>query len=238
MDRLSALPEELICEIIRLVVHGSLPALASVSHEFHRLIIPRLYGCVNLDGSDSNSVDRGSHSCANYYKTILSARRHWPLYPPSRMLRLKPFHETVVKCPHVRSHITIASFDLHDNRFEATIGIISDIIDLPLPSLQTLDISPGFYRFNTQTDTVLKSLKIPHDFSSQGNHVKMTLVSLFRIPTLRNLCIEKVARRDTFLLPHCPQHPARSRTSNVTSLSFPTGVSLGDDLAEILFVAI
>ncbi|CAF9929203.1 MAG: hypothetical protein ALECFALPRED_004270 [Alectoria fallacina] len=236
MGGLSALPEELKYEIVRWVAHRSLPALASVSRQLHRLVIPRLYHCVSYnekDGGDNDRVSTGSPICAGFATAIPPAGGDAPSCLPSRIFKLSSFLDTIVKCQHIRSHITTAGFDMFGSSSGA-VDTVSNIIDLLLPSLHTLDISHVFYDFGLGTDIALKSLKVTHSLLSHRDPENTYLFSLFRIATLRNLSIENVREWHTYPLSCRPQHPARLRTSNVTSLSFPTGVPRGNDLAEIL----
>ncbi|KAF6236412.1 hypothetical protein HO173_005504 [Letharia columbiana] len=237
MDCLSALPEELTSEIVQRVAHKSLPALVSVSRQLHRLVLPRLYRCVHysgIDTCDSDRVNKGFLVCANYATAIRPARGDWPQCQPSRIVRLSPFLECITTRPQIRSYIATAGFDLLDTDSEATVDMVSYIIDLLLPSLQTLNISPVFYKLDPLRDIKLKSLNISHEIWANRDPGNSYLFALFRISTLRNLSIEIAADWDTSPRWHRPQHSARLRTSNVTSLSFPTGIPFGDDLAEIL----
>ena len=237
MDCLSALPEELTSEIVQRVAHKSLPALVSVSRQFHRLVLPRLYRCVHysgIDTCDSGRVNKGFLVCANYATAIRPARGDWPLCQPSRIVRLSPFLECITTRPQIRSYIATAGFDVLHIDSEATVDMVSCIIDLLLPSLQTLNISPVFYKLDPLRDIQLKSLNISHEIWANRDPGNSYLFALFRISTLRNLSIEIAADWDTSPRWHRPQHSARLRTSNVTSLSFPTGIPFGDDLAEIL----
>ena len=238
MGGFSALPEELKCEIVRWVAQKSLPALASVSRQLRRLVIPRLYRCVSYnekDAGDNNRVNTGSLICAGFATAIPLAGGDAPLCLPSRISKLSSFLDTIVKCRHIRSHITTAGFDMFGCGPGAKADTVSKILDLLLPSLHKLDISHVFYDFGLGTDIALKSLKVTHSLWSHRDRGNTYLFSLFRIATLRDLSIENVAEWATYPLSYLPQHPARLRTSNVTSLSFPTGVPVGNDLAEILF---
>lgn len=240
MDRLSCLPEELTCEIIRHVAHQSLPALVSISRQFHRLVTPQLYRCVYFDGFKRTKVYDDYPFCANYSSAVRSAHRDRSRWEPSRICGLISFYKTILKNPHLRSYITVACFKRYgtsrwamDNDVLNTDDIVFDILDL-LPSLQTLEVSLVSYRFKPKIGVALKSLKITHNLWARRDPENTYLYSLFLIETLRNISIGNVAGRDMYPLSHRPQHPLRLATSNVISLSFPTGVPLGDDLAEFL----
>ncbi len=228
MDRLSRLPEELTSEIVRQVAHQSLPALASVSHQFHRLVNPRLYRCVYYDelyGHDSYKVNSTIHIGAKGTTMIGPNREDWPLCQSSRIFNLNLILRTINICPETRSYITTAGFNLSEFT-EPTPAIVPDIIDLLLPSLQTLDISPFIYNLEPTLDKALKSLRISYNFWTQQDPARKYLFSLFQIPTLRNLFIENEPDWDTFLTRRSqhPAHQSRSRTSNVISLSFTIGM--------------
>ena len=241
MDRLSRLPEELTSDIVRQVAHQSLPTLASVSHQFHRLVMPRLYRCVyydEIEGRDSYRVNSAIHIGTKGTTMIRPNRGDWPLCQSSRIFELDLFLRTINTCPETRSHIITAGFDLF-GVIKRTSAIVREIIDLLLPSLQILDVSPFIYNLEPTIDKALKSLRTSYDFWTHVDLARTYLLSLFQIPTLRNLFIENIPDWKTFhTRGWClPQHPAdrsRSRTSNVTSLSFPIGMPFTDDLMEIL----
>ena len=234
MDRLSHLPEELTCEIIRRVAHPSLPALVLVSHQFHRLGTPRLYRCVYFNGYKNNRVNV-DYLCANYSTVVRSAHKDCAPCEPSIIYELSSFHETILKNPHIRSYITIAGFSRYITWSWAMdeYDVVFDILDL-LPSLQTLGISQISNRFVPKVGVALKSLKITHNSWAHRDPGNTYLYSLFLIETLRNISIETMGGWTSYSLSHRSQHPVRPGTSNVTSLSFPMGVPMGDDLAEIL----
>ncbi len=238
MDRLTRLPEELTSEIVRQVAHQSLPALASVSRQFHRLVIPRLYRCVYYDeiyGHDSYRVNSAIHIGTKGTTAIRPNRGDWPLCQSSRIFNLNLFLRTINTCPETRSYITTAGFDLF-NIVERKTTIICYIIDLLLPSLQILDVSPFIYNVEPTIEKALKSLRVSYNFWTQQDSARTYLFSLFQIPTLRNLFIETESDWDTFRTRRSqhPAHRSRSRTSNVTSLSFTIGMPFTDDLTEIL----
>ena len=253
MDRLSRPPEELTSQIVQQVAHESLPALASVSHQFHRLVIPRLYRCVYYDEMDEiNERDTYRVTSAIHIGTRDTTMTRpnsgdWPLCQSSKIFKLNLFLRTINTCPEIRSQITTVGFYMsgliNGNFFVSDIMdllIVSDIIDLLLSSLQILDVSPFSYNLKPTVDMALKSLRTCYGFWTHQwcqDPAGIYLFSLFQIPTLRNLFIENLPPPWDTLRTHRPQYPAdrsRSRTSNVTSLSLTVGMPFTDDLMEIL----
>lgn len=232
----SRIPEEILAHVISLLPQRSLLAVAQSTRKLHRLASAELYATVYFEENPSKAIGlmRFSAKKALIWEEsqaegeINPGRRH------SRIFHLPPFLTTIQHNSLLRSLIATAALEQNEygqclNDSSVTPGQKCISLQAELRNIGTLHLALGlYYDIENPVDHPFKSLSLRH---THGRYDIDYLHTFFSIPTLRWLCISDLVWSHSLLR---KDDIDRSRTSNVTRISFPFSASSANDLAELL----
>lgn len=247
MTSLAEMPEEVILAITLQTFHNSLPALARVSHSFYRCATPQIYRCVHFVETKEQGADwayrqaRFPDWSSPYHQSI--AAFGGPPRQDSRIFRLNLLLRTISASKFLRSQILAASFQWQSLDSSGIERTIYSVIDLLEPSLKLLHLSrylcawyahgliyagiPHITSLNIDTTDDMR-----YWGSGLGANVdRNSLYSIMTRPSLDSLSFVGTRSWDRSVNAGANQ---RSRTSNISCLSFQGNVPTGDVLQEIL----
>ena len=232
----SRIPEEILVHVISLLPQRSLLALALSTRKLHRLASAELYATVYYEENPGNVVGLMRFSAKNALiweesqaeGEINPGRRH------SQIFHLPPFLATIQNDSLLRSLVATAALEqnesgqcLYDS--SVTPGQKSISLQAELRNIGTLHLALGlYYDIENLVELPFKSLSLRH---TRGGYDIDYLHTFFSIPTLRWLCISDLVWSNPLLR---KDDIDRSRTSNVTRISFPFSAPSANDLAELL----
>jgi hypothetical protein len=102
-------PDELIALIVDYTDSEDLPALTRVNRSCYRVVIPRLYACINYSGDDHPHI-------SEYLGNDMIAREKLAVAGHvTKILNLEKLQRTLNECPKLKSLIVVAAIFLKDS---------------------------------------------------------------------------------------------------------------------------
>lgn len=230
------IPEEILVHVISLLPQRSLLAVAQSTRKLHRLASAELYATVYFEETSSraNGLMRFSAKKALTWEEsrtegeINPGRRH------SKIFNLLPFLTTIQHNSLLRSLIATAALEQNEhgqclNDSSVTPGQKCISLQAELRNIGTLHLALGlYYDIENPVDHPFKSLSLRH---THGVYDIDYLHTFFSIQTLRWLCISDLVWSHSLLR---KDDIDRSRTSNITRISFPSSAPSANDLEEFM----
>ena len=237
--QLSLLPVEVLALVMDWLPQKSLFALALCSSKFYHLVVPRLYCSVYFGKDNLSNIEREWREFRlrkHFVSWRKTSRKNMWLDPEhlSQISNLHFFRRSIANSPLLRPYIVSLSLEWCSDATPLVELEVAVILKLLGPSLRSLYLAPATYEIMSSSYESLVSLAIRYrdlDWEEYEPGVDY-LYSLFTIPTLLHLSIEDFRSWDRFQ--PVKSTTGKSRSSNVTSLSFPKTISDGNDLAKLL----
>lgn len=232
----SRIPEEILVHVISILPQRSLLAVAQSTRQLHRLASAELYATVCYEENFSKIIrlPRFSAKKALTWEESQAEGKTGPGRRHAKIFNLPLFLTTIQQNFHLRSLVATAALEQNGsgeclNESRVPPGQKGISLQAELRNIGALHLALGiYYNLENPTNLPLKSLSLRY---THGGYDIDYLHTFFSIPTLRWLCISDLIwsypllRKDDI---------DRSRTSNITKVSFPFSAPSANDLAELL----